>query len=191
MTKFETLADLQQRLAVVLDTVERELVPLSVEQLRWKPAPDRWSIIECLQHLNLAERYYIRNLQHKADLPRPAGLPADQALQSDWVGRLMRYIVDPQTRMRFPAPGLIRPRRAADLDVVSVMASFLGLQRLLQGLLERLVWLDWNREKVMSLFGNWLTIRLGDTLLMLVAHTERHLAQAMRVKAEMATFAPL
>ena len=39
MTKFETLANLQQRLTAVLDTVERELVPLSAGQLRWKPAP--------------------------------------------------------------------------------------------------------------------------------------------------------
>jgi hypothetical protein len=40
----------------------------------------------------------------------------------------------------------------------------------------------------MTMYGNWLKIRLGDAVRMLVAHTERHMNQAMRVKAEIPTF---
>lgn len=190
MQKLETSRQLQQRLTAVLDTVTREFTPLSVEQLTWKPAPDRWSIIECLQHLNLAERFYIRNIQHKVDA---LGLiqtePTDQALQSDMIGRSLRYVVDPQTKLKLPAPGIIRPRRVQDLNPADILAQFTELQTLLHDLLHKAVYLDWNQTKLATLFGNWLKIRLGDALLMLVAHTERHLAQAMRVKTEMATFA--
>jgi hypothetical protein len=190
MQKLIAAQDLQSRLTVILETVEREFAPLTDEQLRWKPASDRWSIVECLQHLNLAERFYIRNIQHKVDkLGLVQTNPADQSLESDWVGKAMLYIVDPQVKIKVPAPGIIRPRPAADLVPAEVMGQFLDLQTLLQSLLNKAVYLDWNQEKVMTLFGNWLKIRLGDALRMLVAHTERHLKQAMRVKSEMATFA--
>lgn len=140
-------------------------------------------MIECLQHLNLAEQFYIRQVQH---LVGKLGLkqenPTDQPLESDVFGRTFRWIVDPQTTMKFPAPGIIRPRTATDLDVANVLRQFVELQTLLRDLLDKAVYLDWNKQKIPSLFGNWLKLRLGDALLMLVAHTERHLQQAMRAK---------
>ncbi|UFH53335.1 DinB family protein [Spirosoma sp. KNUC1025] len=190
MQKLVTAHHLQARLTTVLETVEREFATLTDQQLRWKPAPDRWSVVECLQHLNLAERFYIRNIQHKVDkLGLVQANPADQTIESDWVGKALLFAVDPQVKIKLPAPGIIRPRPAAELVPADVLAQFLELQTLLRSLLDKAVYLDWNREKVMTLFGNWLKIRLGDAFLMLLAHTERHMNQAMRVKAEMGTFA--
>ena len=190
MQKIETAHALQTRLTTILQTAALEFAPLTDEQLRWKPAPDHWSILECLQHLNLAERYYIRTIQHKVDaLGLGQTQPDDQPLKSDFVGKVMRYVVDPQVKIKLPAPGIIRPRQAQDLRPAEVMGQFMDLQTLLHTLLNKAVYLDWNTEKVISLFGNWLKLRLGDALLMLVAHTERHMNQAMRIKAEMATFA--
>ncbi|GAB3988058.1 DinB family protein [Spirosoma daeguense] len=186
MQKLDTALDLQTRLTAVLKTVEQEFAPLSDQQLRWKPASDHWSIIECLQHLNLAERFYIRNIQHKVDkLGLIQNQPSDQAVSSDWVGKAMLFAVDPQVKIKLPAPGMIRPRPAAELVPADVMSQFLDLQTLLRSLLDKAVYLDWNTEKVMTLFGNWLKIRLGDAFLMLLAHTERHMKQALRVKAEL------
>lgn len=191
MQKLNTAHDLQTRLSVILETVEREFAPLTDAQLRWKPAPDRWSIVECLQHLNLAERFYIRNIQHKVD---KIGLvqtnPTDQTIESDWIGKAMLWAIDPKMNVKLPAPGMLRPRPAADLDPTDVISQFLDLQTLLRTLLDKAVYLDWNGDKVMTMYGNWLKIRLGDAFRMLVSHTERHLKQAMRVKAEMGTFAP-
>ncbi|WP_234734072.1 DinB family protein [Tellurirhabdus bombi] len=183
MHKLETARELQHRLQTVLTTVEREFSLLNDNQLNWKQAPGRWSITECLQHLNLAERYYIRNIQKKADdLGLIQTAPVDQEFTSDWVGRAMLYIVDPKTKMKFPAPPMMRPRK--DLEPRPVMTQFVELQQLLRELLDRAIYYDWNTTKLPTLFGNWLKVRLGDALLMLVAHTERHMAQAMRVKAD-------
>jgi hypothetical protein len=97
-------------------------------------------------------------------------------------------MVDPQTKIKLPAPGILRPRRASELDPTDVLNQFVELQTLLRDLLNKAVYLDWNQESMSTLFGNWLTIRLGDAMLMLVAHTERHINQAIRVKSEMSTF---
>jgi len=190
MQKLATARTLQTRLTTILKTVESEFGHLSDEQLRWKPAPGSWSIIECLQHLNLAERYYIRNLQHKVDqLGLVQTMPTDQILASDLVGRSLNWIVNPETKLKFPAPGIIKPRSSVDLHPANVLAQFLEIQYLLRELLDKAVYLDWNADKLSTIFGNWLKIRVGDALQMLVSHSERHLNQAMRVKKEMDTFA--
>ena len=192
MEKFTTAQDLQNRLTAILNMVAREFAHLSDRELRTRPAPGKWSIVECLQHLNLAERYYVRQLQHKTD---QLGLiqhnPTDQTLESDWVGKLMLRFLDPKSTVKIPAPGIIRPRAASDLNPADVMGQFLELQTLQHELLGKLTYLDWNREKMPSLFGNWLTMQLGDVVRMLVVHTERHLQQALRAKTEIATFAPI
>ncbi len=191
MEKLATAHDLQSRLTIVLDTVTREFGHLSDAQLRTRPAPGQWSIVECLQHLNLAERYYVRQLQHKTDrLGLVQHNPTDQTLESDWAGRLMLKFLDPKSTTKIPAPGLIKPRSASDLNPAEVTSQFLELQTLQRDVLNKLTYLDWNSEKVPTLFGNWLKMRLGDVVRMLVVHTERHLQQALRAKAEIATFAP-
>ncbi|OIN61102.1 DinB family protein [Arsenicibacter rosenii] len=183
MQKLETARQLQQRLSAVLTIIDQDFRPLTHEQLSRKPAPDKWSMIECLQHLNLAERFYIRNIQHKVDqLGLIQHQPADQPLESGWVGRALRWAVDPKTKMKLPAPSFIKPRQAQDLDVADVMQQFVDLQQTLHTLIDKGVYLDWNTTKLATLFGNSIRIRLGDALLMLVAHTERHINQALRAK---------
>jgi len=188
MEKLATAYQLQTRLSAVLDTAEREFRTQSNAQFRWKPAPDCWSIVECLQHLNLAERFYIRNIQHKVDgLGVVQTNPVDQVIESDWLGKAMLYAIDPATKIKLPAPGMSRPRRPNELNPAEVLNQFIELQSTLRDLLDKAVYLDWNQDKVMTMYGNWLKIRLGDALLMLVAHTERHMNQAMRVRAEMSS----
>ncbi|RCR66302.1 DinB family protein [Larkinella punicea] len=187
MQKIETAHQLQQRIKTVLETVEREFRPLSDEQLNWKPDTKRWSITQCLQHLNLAERFYIRNLQKKVDdLGFIQTNPTDQPLKSTLVGRMLRKAVDPNSSLKLPTVSFMTPRN--DLDARDVMKQFVELQQLLHELLDKAPYIDWNEEKVMTLFGNWLKINVGDAFQMLVAHTERHLNQALRVKQEAAGF---
>ena len=190
MMKLALAHDLQTRLTVVLDTVSREFAHLSDAQLRTQPAPGSWSIVECLEHLNVAERYYVRQLQHKTDqLGLVQHNPDDQMVESDWIGRLVLRFLDPKSTVKIPAPGILRPRSASALNPADVMGQFLELQTLQRELLNKLPYLDWNQQKVSTMYANWLKMRLGDTIQMLVVHTERHLGQAMRVKTELATFA--
>ncbi len=44
------------------DWFARRILPLSLDQLRWRPHVGRWSIAECLDHLNV----YPRALPSKA-----------------------------------------------------------------------------------------------------------------------------
>lgn len=187
MQKLETAHQLQQRIRTILETVEREFRPLTNEQLNWKPNTKRWSITQCLQHLNLAERFYIRNIQKKVDdLGLVQFSPTDQSLRSSLVSKLLRRSIDPNTKLKLPTASFMKPRN--DLSAGDVMKQFIELQQLLHDLLDKATYLDWNEEKLMTLFGNWLKINVGDAFLMLVAHSERHINQALRVKQEASGF---
>jgi len=61
------VAELQASAAALLDAVDG----LSDAQWDFKPAPDRWSIAECVEHIALTEDYYFDLIQEKV-LTSPA-----------------------------------------------------------------------------------------------------------------------
>ncbi|BBI35552.1 DinB family protein [Cohnella abietis] len=76
-----TPIDLQAYLAVH-DLLVEEIEGLTDEQLHWKPAPDKWSVLEVLTHLtdhNIVVTFRIRELLANST----AALPAFS--QDDWV----------------------------------------------------------------------------------------------------------
>lgn len=65
---------------------------LSPAQLHYKPAPDRWSIAECVEHIIIVEGFLLANventLQREADITR--AVMADDAIVERVVARLTR-----------------------------------------------------------------------------------------------------
>ena len=56
------------------DGVAASVKGLSEEQLKWKAAPDRWSVAETLEHIALAEEFIYGNITEKI-MKAPAGAP--------------------------------------------------------------------------------------------------------------------
>jgi hypothetical protein len=46
---------------------DREFVPLPPERLLWKPAPGKWSVAQCLEHLNRYGLHYLPAMQIRID----------------------------------------------------------------------------------------------------------------------------
>lgn len=69
----------RQKVAAYLDETRDNLLRtaknLSPTQLQYKPAPDRWSVAECLEHITLVENLVLGNinnaLQQAAGSPKP------------------------------------------------------------------------------------------------------------------------
>jgi hypothetical protein len=43
--------------------LERRIMPLFIDQLRWRPRPGSWSIAETLDHLNRTFSYYLPKIE--------------------------------------------------------------------------------------------------------------------------------
>jgi len=67
----------RQRAAAYLDETRNNLLRatrnLSPTQLQYKPAPDRWSVAECLEHITMVENLVLGNINNA--LKEAAGSP--------------------------------------------------------------------------------------------------------------------
>jgi hypothetical protein len=93
-----------QDVAGQLETTRAELIAvvsgLTEEQARTKPAPDRWSVLECVEHVSFVERRFLGML--KASEP---GTPAQRDAAKE--AALADRVVNRSTRRT--APDVTRP----------------------------------------------------------------------------------
>jgi hypothetical protein len=173
-TRQDLLAHLQQ----IRQTVEKEFGLLSESQLLWKPAPDKWGILECLAHLNMASQYYVSQLKFKLEHTAPS-TNTPKEFEMSFNGKMMLGFVDPKSSRKIPSPSMFKPK-SYHLDAPKVLKRYYDTLRDLEEAVQKSDEIDWN-TKVISPFTSWLKFRLGDVLIFVTAHHQRHLNQALRV----------
>jgi hypothetical protein len=155
------------------------VAPLSDEQFSWKPAPEAWSVAECLEHLNVTARLYLPALDDGiADAIR-RGIYGEGPFVYGLVGRLAVRSMEPSPRFRVKAPKAFRP--AAPGARHEVMAAFRAYQLQYTDRLRQAHGLDLARARIASPVVRWIRLPLGCGFAMMTAHERRHLAQARRV----------
>jgi hypothetical protein len=156
--------------------VDALVMPLTDAQFAWKPAPDVWSVAECLEHLNATARSYLPAIDEGiADAIR-RGLYAEGPFVYNRIGRLTVYLIEPPPRMRAKAardtlPGAGRARR-------DTMAGFHAYQVQYVDRLRQANGIDLARARARSPLTSWIRIPLGSAFAAMLAHERRHLRQA-------------
>ncbi|WP_428665916.1 DinB family protein [Runella sp.] len=173
-----TREDLLQQLRQIKQTVKEEFETLSENQIQWKPAPEKWGVLECLIHLNIANQYYVNQLKFKVE-HAPTNILPSFNFEMSFNGRLMLGILDPKSTRKIPSPGMFKPK-PYHLDTQKGLIRFYEIIGDLEQVLEASDTLDWN-TKIVSPFTALIKFRLGDVLLFVTAHYQRHLNQARRV----------
>jgi hypothetical protein len=96
---------LTQYLAETRERLLRTTRGLTPEQLDYKPAPDRWSVAENLEHLTIAERMIFPRVEESLQGS------FDPAKKSVWQGRDDELIQAVVTREpRYNAPDFVQPK---------------------------------------------------------------------------------
>lgn len=161
------------------------VTPVGQEQFIWKPAPNRWSIAECLEHMNATARAYLPAIDEGiADAIRH-GAYAEGPFQYNLIGRLFSRLMEPPARFRMRAPidkqpGPERPKR-------ETLAGFRAYQVQYVDRLRQANGIDLSRSCVRSPLASWIRIPLGSAFASMAAHERRHLWQARKI-TEMAGF---
>lgn len=172
------LAALQATTEQVRATVQAEFEFLELALLNHKPTATGWSILECLEHLNRYSRYY--NPQVAKALSRPTAATAQEVGYS-WLGRKSVDMVRPDNPSKQST--LQRMNPSGSHLGREVLREFLDHQTQLLTLLQQARHADLNRKAVPVEFLKLLKLRLGEALEFVVVHQQRHLQQALRVKA--------
>lgn len=175
-----TLEQLSQTVSNQKHTVIAALVPLDLSLLNHKPAPDRWSILECLEHLNRYSRYYNPVLA-EAIAANPAG-GNPQTISYSWFGKKSLDTVRPGTK-KIKTVKHMNPNNS-QLDR-QTLEEFLDHQTELLQLLDKAKGANLNRKAIPVEFFKLLKLRIGETLEFMALHQERHLQQALQVKKQL------
>ena len=166
-------AKLVQYLTTTHDQVLAEAANLSDAQWSFKPAPDRWSVGEVVEHLALAEPF-IFELQQKT-MAGPAASAEQRAAAQGKDEVLLKKIPDRTQKANAPEPLQPGARIGSRAEVLAAFKE------------RRAKTLDYAKKTSDDLRG-----RVGDSplgpvdgyqwLLFIGAHTERHLGQIREVK---------
>lgn len=155
---------------------------MSSEAFNWQPEPGRWSVGECMDHLNTLGSLMLPKLDAAIAQGHAKGLTGDGSFTYGWLGRWWIRTLQPSSRRRIKTPRIFEPS-ASMLDKETVLAAFLTLQNDLIKRLHAADGLDLRRVKAPSAAYAWLRLPIGVWFESTAAHEERHLAQARRVVA--------
>jgi len=183
MHKAIFLQQLQQQVHSLTATVEIEFSPLDEAALHFKPSPVSWSILECLEHLNRYNRFY--NAELAAALAKQAHTkPAcnSQQVTYSWLGRKSYEAVRPENAQASKTLQRMNPS-SSHLNR-AVLEEFLQHQANLALLLEKAAGADLNQKAVRIEFFKLFKLKTGEAFQFLVAHEQRHMQQALRVKQQ-------
>ena len=145
------------------------------EQWAVRPAPDRWSVAECVEHLNLTSRAYIPLIESALGQARTLGTPAPRRYRRDPIGWLLWRMMPPPVRHRTKTVPAMVP--GADTAPAALLAEFDRLQAEQLRLTEAADGLPIHRVRIASPFGP-VKYNAFSALTILPVHQERHIWQA-------------
>lgn len=177
------LREVQEQFAAIRDAAHALLDGLTPAQLAWRPRPDRWSILECVEHLRVtgSELYHPKMAEAIRDA-RANGRMGTGPFRHGLIGRWFARSMEPPPRLRIKtSPALLPP---ADLDADATLTGFFGLQDRWIELAAEADGLDLAGIRLRSPVAPVLRFSLGDCFAINAAHERRHLWQAARVRED-------
>ncbi len=185
----ELLDQLEHLLGRLTEIVEREFLPLSEQQLNWKPSPKRWSIAECLQHLNIISNAYSPLFMQQIELGVQKGYKARPKFRFKFMGnyavRSVQLQEDNRLRNKIKSPKAYNPESSSSLlNAKEVLSNYLEYQEEMLGFVAASRAVDLSRVRIPIAIFKIIKFRLGDMLRFVIYHNERHIVQAQKVRTE-------
>ncbi len=176
-------ATLQQQLGDIRRRAEQLVSGLTAEQLVRRPQPAKWSIAECLSHLNQTAAVVQPKIAAAIEHGKSEKAFAKGPFAPGAMGRLLIWIAEPPPKFRIRAPREIAPQ-VAHGDPSPLVADFMKVQDEWARLIHECDGLDQNKLKIASPFRGLPRLRLAAPIPWMMAHQRRHLLQAEKVKRQ-------
>ena len=164
---------------------ERAFYFLEDDELFFIPEGEKWSAIECIEHINNVNEVYLPQLTAVCQLPEAK---ESSALEMGWLTKKARLWMQPITKakaLKIPVPKKLKPRRLRNPNLKiapqKVMENFISdLSQI-----EKLVRIipnskDLCNSRVTSALPPF-KIKSITALEIIIQHIARHLAQAERI----------
>ena len=180
---------MQEQLAEVIesfDSAQSRLRRLAdkISEDAWdrRPASERWSAADCVEHLNLTSRAYLPPLREATARARQLGGSSTMRYKKDALGWFMSMMMGPLHRFGkfriFPVKTTpaFRPKGGQSPD--QLLSEFVRLQADLLTLIRSADGLPLDRVKILSPFGGRARYDAYSALVIVARHQHRHIQQA-------------
>jgi hypothetical protein len=152
---------------------------LSSAQLTWQPMGGaRWSVVECLDHLAVFNIGYLGALEAAAS-NAPSGGRAGEFRSAGFPSEKFLGIAEPPPSVKAKAPAKLAPRPT--LNPEKIVPEFLATLERAVSLVRTTNGKDLNAVRFTNPFIPILRFTVGTGMLVLGAHTRRHMYQAEQV----------
>jgi hypothetical protein len=145
-------------------------------QLQHRPGEARWSAAECVAHLNLSNRAYVSPLDTAIRELKEKEMAATDSFHLSWNARLLKYWLEPPSRLRLPTTAPFQPLPVRDTE--PVFREFLALEKELEEKLDSARGLALDGVKIHSPFAEKMKYNCYSAFVLIAAHNRRHLWQA-------------
>tara|TARA_B100001115_G_scaffold170413_1_gene151909 strand:+ start:1489 stop:2082 length:594 start_codon:yes stop_codon:yes gene_type:complete len=172
-------SSLYQELQDLITKHQKELAhlqALSNTELKQQPAPDKWSALECMEHLCRYGDFYLPEVK-RAGQSAPKS-KADR-FKSSWLGEYFAASMWPKEG--FKTMNTFKNMNPSLSDTrMEVLEQFETQLKAWAILVADLKDRDWQNTKTGISISSMIKLRLGDTLRVVFYHNERHMRQAFR-----------
>lgn len=172
-------SDIRAELVAIAADAEATFTSLDGGQLNWQPAPSRWSVAQCLEHLLSANRQMVDMSQRALDGSRSRTVWQRLPGWPRLMGRLLVRTQSPNAARKFKAVAASLPSSSA--IAADVVGRFIDHQREMATRLDAVAGRDLAGTIMTSPFAAVVTYSVLDGWRLIVAHGQRHVQQAKRV----------
>lgn len=183
MTTIQLIEELKRITQSNLDLLKKKFSHLNEQQKNWRKDKDSWSLNEIFAHLNEYSNYYhpafssrIQNTKYKEPkelyVSTPLGRSAWKSMKLGNAKNVKRKFKSPRSYNPFYNPEIVT---GADID------SFQKSQIELLEIIDQAATVNMRKVKIPISISKIVRLKLGDALMYVVYHNERHMQQALNL----------
>jgi len=145
-----------------------------LNNLNFKVDKDTWSVLETLEHLNLYGDFYIPELTKRIEQSK---FPSSEIFNSGVLGGYFVNILKPRPKLNTMKTLKDKNPNGSSLNK-SVLERFVNQQKQMLEIIKQSQRVNLTKTKTGISISNFIKLRLGDTLGVVVFHNQRHIIQA-------------
>jgi hypothetical protein len=176
----QTLAEQTRK---TIDQVEK-LKTNDLQTLTWKQSETSWSILECIEHLNLYGDFYLPEIENKI---KSSNTRSEPEFKSGILGGYFANSMLPKEKLNKMKTFKDKNPLNATLDK-TVLDRFIDQQVKFLDLLDRSGKVSLNKVRIATSISSLIRLKLGDTFQFLTNHIIRHLKQIERIQTGVTIF---
>jgi hypothetical protein len=176
------IENLIERGKVAGEKVKAEFGGLALEQLNWKPAPESWSIGQCLDHLIVTDCLYFPSLKTISEGNYSITRWQRWSPFSSLFGKILVNQLQEKAKSKVKTAKIFYPSSSEINEGI-----FDRFHKHLDTLIEYITAckeVDLDKINITSPVSTFITYNLRHAFMILIQHEHRHINQAVRVKGQ-------